>query len=856
MRRKTHSFIYIPFSIVIGLFLAYGISAYADNPPSPFTPADNIQDPNCLPSDSNCYVYTPNASWGTLTGTLTDQTDLSDLLDDKQPTLVSGTNIKTINNTSLLGSGDISIVSSPISVNAYGTLYSEAIGAGQGSQYSDANNIFIGKNAGVGATYANGSIFLGYSAGQNVSSVSPFLPSVMIGKSAGYNAVSTPGSVFLGESAGSQATNAGRSQFIGASAGSGATYASDSNFLGFYAGFVAVNANSSLFTGRYTGAFASNASYSTLIGERVGNNADAYMSGALGAGIGNNNIIIGTNISLPDSTANAINIGGVLFGTGTNADVGTLYPITPPIKTAMGAGKIGIGVLPASLTATLNTTGTTSQAPFRIVSTTAPTSPNNGDIWIASNNLYARLGGVSVNISKSTSGQSILYGDGAGGFSNVIIGSGLDFTGNTLSASGGGGGAIAVSATTDGLYSSGVGTTDPNTTGVISLGFASTGNYSTMGQNSIYMGYFVWNGAASFSGESDVYIGERAGTSINGGLVISGGGNVVIGRNAGSDSDINAGLLGGMNYATDSIFIGNGAGSYVGGVASIAIGKDTHNDGTTNSIALGQGATNTASNQMMIGSSSYPINDLVINGSGFTTCTVNTGTGAGISCSSDERLKTNIEDLSSVLDTLSQVRTITYNWNIAPEGTKNIGFLAQDLQQHFPQLVSTDHNGYLSVNYAGMTPILTKAIQEINLKVAPLPTFEDATLAVRISDFLKGIAEGIARIGRVETDTVQTGTLCIGSTCLTESQIKDILNAAGTQSSPVTPESEEIPSDVDVDVETPSQPESTSEPEEVPSDVDVDVETPSEEFEEIEQAPSGSTDGAVLETTIEDQPPV
>ncbi|MCC6198751.1 tail fiber domain-containing protein [Candidatus Nomurabacteria bacterium] len=856
MRRKTHSFIYIPLSVVIGLFLAYSISAYADNPPSPFTPADNIQDPTCLPSDSNCYVYTPNASWGTLTGTLTDQTDLSNLLDDKQAALVSGTNIKTINGTSLLGSGDISIVSSPISVNAYGTLYSEATGAGQGSEYSNANNVILGKNAGVGATYAEGSVFLGESAGQNVSSISWSLPSVMIGRYAGSNGVSTPGSVFLGTEAGQSATNAGRAQFIGTSAGAGATNASASNFFGYYAGFLAVNAQYSTFIGRYSGSYASNASQSILIGERVGNNAGSYFD-ALGAGIGSNNIIIGTNISLPDSTANAINIGGVLFGTGTNADVGTFNPFTPPIKTTMSAGKIGIGVLPASLTATLNTTGTTSQAPFRIVSTTAPTSPNNGDLWIASDHLYTRLGGVSYQLDgggislqhnySPNSSQTVL---------NLIAGAGITLTeygfGNLEISNS----SIAVSSTTDGLYSSGVGTIDPNTAGVISLGFASTGNYSTMGQNSIYMGYFVWNGAASFSGESDVYIGERAGTVLDGGMVFSGGGNVVIGRNAGSDSDINAGLLGGLNYSTDSIFIGNGAGSYAGGTASIAIGKDTHNDGTTNSIALGQGATNTASNQMMIGSSSYPINDLVINGSGFTTCTVNTGTGAGISCSSDERLKTNIEDLSSVLDTLSQVRTITYNWNIAPEGTKNIGFLAQDLQQHFPQLVSTDHNGYLSVNYAGMTPILTKAIQEINLKVAPLPTFEDATLAVRISDFLKGIAEGIARIGRVETDTVQTGTLCIGSTCLTESQIKDILNAAGTQSSPVTPESEEIPSDVDVDVETPSQPESTSEPEEVPSDVDVDVETPSEEFEEIEQAPSGSTDGAVLETTIEDQPPV
>ena len=49
------------------------------------------------------------ASWGGITGTLSDQTDLQDELDDKQDTLVSATNIKTINGASVLGSGDLAV---------------------------------------------------------------------------------------------------------------------------------------------------------------------------------------------------------------------------------------------------------------------------------------------------------------------------------------------------------------------------------------------------------------------------------------------------------------------------------------------------------------------------------------------------------------------------------------------------------------------------------------------------------------------------------------------------------------------------------------------------------------------------
>lgn len=48
-------------------------------------------------------------AWGQVTGTLSNQTDLQNALDDKQDELVSGTNIKTINNVSILGSGNIDI---------------------------------------------------------------------------------------------------------------------------------------------------------------------------------------------------------------------------------------------------------------------------------------------------------------------------------------------------------------------------------------------------------------------------------------------------------------------------------------------------------------------------------------------------------------------------------------------------------------------------------------------------------------------------------------------------------------------------------------------------------------------------
>ena len=47
------------------------------------------------------------AAWGDITGTLSNQTDLQTALDAKQDDLISGSNIKTINGSSVLGSGDL-----------------------------------------------------------------------------------------------------------------------------------------------------------------------------------------------------------------------------------------------------------------------------------------------------------------------------------------------------------------------------------------------------------------------------------------------------------------------------------------------------------------------------------------------------------------------------------------------------------------------------------------------------------------------------------------------------------------------------------------------------------------------------
>jgi hypothetical protein len=198
--------------------------------------------------------------------------------------------------------------------------------AGKGASAAIQSN-FIGPNAGSGATNASVSNFLGNSAGFGASNASS---SNFLGQLAGFNATNASTSNFLGDSAGQNATGAFHSNFLGANAGKGATSAKHSHFFGNEAGSGATSAERGIFIGQAAGKGASNALYSTLLGWQAGMSFTSN-------NISSNNIIIGTNVSLPDATSSSLNIGGVLFGTGlfsTNAG--------NPSITAQTAGRIGI----------------------------------------------------------------------------------------------------------------------------------------------------------------------------------------------------------------------------------------------------------------------------------------------------------------------------------------------------------------------------------------------------------------------------------------------------------------------------------------------------------------------------------
>lgn len=93
----------------------------------------------------------------------------------------------------------------------------------------------------------------------------------------------------------------------------------------------------------------------------------------------------------------------------------------------------------------------------------------------------------------------------------------------------------------------------------------------------------------------------------------------------------------------------------------------------------------------------------------------------GAYCSaSDERLKTNLEPITDVLDKLDNYRTVTFDWiDKEKRGDgRQIGVLAQDFANDYPELVSADPDtGYLSFDYQRLSAVLLEGLKELNAKV-------------------------------------------------------------------------------------------------------------------------------------------
>lgn len=132
----------------------------------------------------------------------------------------------------------------------------------------------------------------------------------------------------------------------------------------------------------------------------------------------------------------------------------------------------------------------------------------------------------------------------------------------------------------------------------------------------------------------------------------------------------------------------------------------------------------------------------------------------GLKLTSDERFKTNINKLDSALESLKKLDGVSFYYDFSKTLRKNntiyandsgsrmsakekeymayleqlekkeelnktrkLGFIAQDLQKVFPELVEKDSAGYLYVDYIGLIPVIVEALKEQQQQIDDLKKY-------------------------------------------------------------------------------------------------------------------------------------
>ncbi len=196
-----------------------------------------------------------------------------------------------------------------------------------------------------------------------------------------------------------------------------------------------------------------------------------------------------------------------------------------------------------------------------------------------------------------------------------------------------------------------------------------------------------WNNTSSAWEESQVLMNDGTDVAISGDLSVEGG-------------DLNT------TVTTATLFNA--------GVTTLSIGGES----TATTLGASDGtATTTVQNNLIVGSPAVDKitmdgSDLMVGGDAEFDGTV--WVQGTLNTPSDERLKTHIETLTSVLEKIEQLRGVQYLYKDQQKyaSGEQIGVIAQELQKVFPELVSTGADGYLAVNYSQLTAVLLQAVKE------------------------------------------------------------------------------------------------------------------------------------------------
>lgn len=450
-------------------------------------------------------------------------------LNAKQATLVSGTNIKTVNGTSLLGSGNI-VAGAPAWLESNAT----DLTVWNNGKSNVTTNTSFGELALRNNVSGNSNTVVGYNA----------LPSLTIGnnnhafgEAALYSIVDGSSNIAVGNYTLYSGTNIGGNIAVG-------IYSLFNNISDFNVGvgYFAMYSNTTGYENTALGAFGLRANTTGILNTAVGNSAMySNTTGFQNTAIGRQSMY--TNTTGYGNTAVGMMASRENINGGYNVSVG----LEAAYSNTSGGNNVAVGVF-ASRQNTIS--GYNVAVGYR--SLYANQSDNNVAIGGSAASELTTASGIGQNTAVGGSALGL----STTGFRNVSVG---------------------FMAHRDGV----------NPRESVAIGFEALYNFTD------FYSVAVGRGAlrSNTTGASNVAVGANAATNIT-----TGNSNVALGADA-----LSATTTGNSNIA-----IGSAAnGLNTTGTASIVIGLSAQAQDYSHSIVLGREATATASNQFVVGSTTY-----------------------------------------------------------------------------------------------------------------------------------------------------------------------------------------------------------------------------------------------------------
>jgi len=538
-------------------------------------------------------------------------------------------------------------------------------------------NYFIGHESGKGLKEGQFNTIFGYQAGKALTNGNS---NIFIGQTAGLRDTLGGNNIFLGNNSGAYNANGNYNIFIGNQSGYRNEEGTHNTYIGYqsgyYGGYLTTDPSYNTYVGYQSGLNNRTGQYNTYIGHKAGRsgssasgNRNVFVGDSAGLSniSGNDNVFIGKAAGQANTTGNSNVILGSKAGYLNNGD----YNIFIGFESGMKNNATG-----DARYSNLNT----------FIGYKAGRENTKG--W---HNLAI---GFQAGMTNSDATNQFFIGDNSG--EKLVDGYGNTFVGHL------------------------------------------TGAKVTDASNNTFIGYQV--GYNNLTGDNNTILGYAAG------IHVTGSGNILIGSRAGYDETRSNKLYieNSSVDSTEALVWGDFENNLLRFNANVGIGVNPKykldlGDNTGKKLAVYQNSAGTSLYGFGIstgtlevyagaGSADNPV--MVINNAGRVgigdtspsyTLEVNGSAGkpggGDWSNPSDIRLKDIHGDYLKGLEAVCRLNPVVFNYKKnnprdLPSDEEYIGFVAQDIQEIFPEAVSRGDDGYLDFNMHAVNIALVNAIKE------------------------------------------------------------------------------------------------------------------------------------------------